>query len=72
MTASTTTSTNNTVQPGALRRIDAARYLGLGVSKLDELAASGAIPTIKVGRCVLFRTKSLDKYLERQERAAAG
>ena len=54
----------------ALRPKAAAKALGIGQRKLWELTKAGAIPCVRVGRCVLYPTDELRAWLA--ERAAKG
>lgn len=45
----------------------AAKYIGISYWKLLELAKAGELPHIRVGRRLLFRRESLDRWLEQQE-----
>lgn len=51
-------------QRGALSRDDAADYISLGISKLDELLTAGEIDKVKIGRRTVVPVKSLDAYIE--------
>ena len=48
----------------------AAKLLGISPRKLWELANCGEIPCVRIGRCLRFRTKSLEEWIEKQERKA--
>ena len=51
-------------------RKEAAKYLRVGLRKIDELTASGKLSRAKLGdkegSCVIFRKIDLDEYVERQ------
>lgn len=52
-------------------RRDAATYIGVGLSTLNELTMSGKIPSITLGkRKRLYRVAALDRWLEEQEDSA--
>jgi excisionase family DNA binding protein len=42
---------------------EAARYLGIGRSKLYELVRTKEIPSIRIGRRILIPTRALEEYL---------
>ena len=48
-------------------RADAARYLAISVRKLDQLAASGKLPRVKIDACVRFLAADLDAFIEAQK-----
>jgi excisionase family DNA binding protein len=48
---------------GALKREEAAAYLGISVRKLDQLKAGNAIPYAKIGSRVVFPVAALDRWL---------
>jgi excisionase family DNA binding protein len=52
------------MKPRAVRRRVAADYLGVGISKIDELIAVGAIHAVKCGKSLLIMVASLDAYLD--------
>ena len=54
-----------TMEPIAVRIVEAIRLTGIGRSKLYELIASGAIETVKIGRCTLIPTGSLHRLIEK-------
>lgn len=56
--------TNSKVYQGCVDRKDAAAYIACSTRLLDNLATSGEIPRIKIGRKSVFRVKDLDAYLE--------
>lgn len=47
-----------------MNRAEAAQYLGVSVSFLEELKASYTVPFCRIGGRVIFRRKDLDKYLD--------
>ncbi len=49
---------------GCLNRSDAASYLSISTRLLDDLAAQGALPRVKIGRKTLFRVADLDTFIE--------
>jgi excisionase family DNA binding protein len=46
-----------------LTATEAAALLGIGRSKLYELMARGAIPSVKVDRCRRFRQSDVDRFI---------
>lgn len=49
-----------------LRIPEVAEVLGLGRTKIYELIAAGAFPTIRVGRAVRVPVTALQKWVEEQ------
>ncbi len=49
-----------------LRIPEVAEALGLGRTKIYELIAAGALPTIRVGRAVRVSVTALQKWVEEQ------
>lgn len=49
-----------------MNREEAAEYLGVSVSFLEEQKASYSIPFCRVGGRVIFRRRDLDKFLEQR------
>lgn len=49
-----------------LRIPEVAEALGLGRTKIYELIAAGAFPTIRVGRAVRVSVMALQKWVEEQ------
>lgn len=47
---------------------EAAEYLGISYWKLLQLVKAGKIPHIRLPGRVLFRRKTLDEWMEEQER----
>ena len=48
-------------QPRGLRRNAAARYIGIGVTKFDELVRRGLLPKpLRIDGCVIWDVKALD------------
>jgi excisionase family DNA binding protein len=43
---------------------EAARYLGIGRSKLFELVRTNEIPSMRIGRRLLIPTRELDSYIQ--------
>jgi excisionase family DNA binding protein len=46
---------------------DAARFLGVSPTALRRLAVQGAIPTVRIGRRVLFRHEALVRFVATHE-----
>jgi excisionase family DNA binding protein len=57
-------TTTNIETPALLGAADAARYMGVGRTKLYELAGSGDLPSIVIGRRRLWRRSDLDAFVE--------
>lgn len=55
-----------TTQRLLLRIPEVAEALGLGRTKIYELIAAGAFPTIRVGRAVRASVTALQKWVEEQ------
>ncbi len=53
--------------PQLLTRWQAARILSVSVRTLDGLTRTGALPYVKVGKCVRFRPSALDSFVEERE-----
>jgi excisionase family DNA binding protein len=53
------------VAPRLLTRADAARALGIGITKFKELVAAGTIAKVTIGRRVLIPPAALDDYVAR-------
>ena len=49
---------------GCLDRRESASYLSISTRLLDDLAAQGALPRVKIGRETLFRVADLDAFIE--------
>ncbi len=61
------TSQNAQTTPAlALRPRDAAQALGVSPRKLWQMTKDGEIPSLKVGRTVLYPTAELQAWLSRQ------
>jgi hypothetical protein len=52
-----------TIEPLAVRRRVAARITGQGVTKIDELIATGQIKAVKSGNNLLILVESIKTYL---------
>jgi excisionase family DNA binding protein len=52
-------------EPLALRPREAAASLGVSVSTLERLTASGEIGVVRLGRCRLYATDELKAWLGR-------
>ncbi len=53
-----------------LRVPEVAQTLGLGKTKVEELIAAGALPVVRIGKCVRVSAKTLEKWIEQQEQAS--
>ena len=52
-------------QPRGLRRDNAARYIGIGVTKFDELVRRGLLPNpVRIDGCVIWDVHSLDSAFD--------
>ena len=60
----TTNPDYSPLKPIAVRRRVAAAAIGEGVSKLDELIATGQIEARKSGKNLLIIVASLERYVE--------
>ncbi|MDA7926161.1 helix-turn-helix domain-containing protein [bacterium] len=49
---------------GCLDRRESASYLSISTRLLDDLAAHGSLPRVKIGRKTLFRVADLDAFIE--------
>jgi excisionase family DNA binding protein len=58
-----TESVSALTQPYVLNRKEAADFLRLSPRKLDQLAASGEIPKVKIGASVRFCRDDLEKFV---------
>ena len=58
------------MRPITLKAKDAAQYLGCSYWKLLDMAKKSEIPHIRVGKLVLFRQATLDRWLTEQETAS--
>jgi excisionase family DNA binding protein len=55
--------TTPAVAPALLTATEAARYLGIGTTKLRELTNAGAIPSVKVDGSHRWRRTDLDAWV---------
>jgi excisionase family DNA binding protein len=60
------------INPLAVRPDEAARILGMGRTKFEEILRRGEIPFIKDGRAVIIAVAELNRWLERRTREASG
>jgi len=51
------------MEPMLLRPMDVADLLGISKSKIYELLASGAIPSIRIGKSIRIPTEELRKWV---------
>lgn len=58
------------VERTTLTMKETATYLGVSYWLVNQLVRKKELPCAKIGGRVLFRVKSLDEYLEKQERKA--
>jgi excisionase family DNA binding protein len=49
---------------GCLDRRESASYLSISTRLLDDLAAQGKLPRVKIGRKTLFRVADLDAFVD--------
>jgi len=52
------------VEPVLCGRLDAARMLGLGTTKTDELIATGVLETVRIGARRLVKVASVMRLAE--------
>ena len=52
-------------EPRLLTLKEAAVTLGLGKTKINQLAASGQIPTVRIGTCVRVKSTDVDAWIKR-------
>jgi hypothetical protein len=57
------------IKPLALRRKATARALSIGVSKVDELIATGNLDAVKSGKILLITMASVERYLNNLPKA---
>ena len=50
-----------------LRIPEVAETLGIGRTKIDEMIATGELPTIRVGRAIRISVSTLQKWIEERE-----
>jgi hypothetical protein len=50
--------------PAAFDRKDAAEYIAVGTTTLDELRKAGQIKPVKIGGRLVYRKTTLDRYLK--------
>jgi excisionase family DNA binding protein len=50
------------MKPANLRLTEAARYMGISRSKLNELARSGEVGRFKLGSTYRYRVEDLDRF----------
>lgn len=58
---------NSSPEPILLRMAEAAALLGIGRSTVYELAATGDIPVVRIGRAVRIPAHALRAWAERLE-----
>ena len=59
-----------TEKPKAYAPKDAARLLGLSERKLDELIATRALKSFKVGKSRRISSDAIDQFIKEREKAA--
>lgn len=60
------------IRPRVLPQPDAAKYIGVGITKINELIAAGEVEAKRMGRTkVVVFVDSLDAYLDRLPDARA-
>lgn len=52
------------MDPILLRPIEAARLMGLGRSKIYDLAAAGEIPVVRIGKSIRIPMEALRRWIE--------
>lgn len=60
------------LRPRVLRKIEAARYIGCGRSKIESLIAEGRLDARRADGLVLVTVESLDAYLDSLPNARDG
>lgn len=60
-------NTDNTVERLVYTREEAAAALGIGLTKMKELLASGEIRSVKIGRLRRITVSSLNEYIQLKE-----
>lgn len=58
-----------TIKRSTLEAKEVAVYLGLSVDSIYKLAREKEIPHVKVGRRLLFKKDSIDRWLSEMEEA---
>lgn len=56
----------------SLRPRDAAAALGVSISTIERLTKSGDLPSVKLGRVVLYPVSSLKQFLNLRTQVAKG
>ncbi len=56
------------VEPAAMDRKAAARYIGVGVTKFDELRRDGEFAPVQIGNSPMYLREDLDRYLAQTRR----
>jgi excisionase family DNA binding protein len=51
------------MEPLLLKPMDVAEHLGISKSKVYELLASGALPSIRIGKSIRVPTEELRKWV---------
>jgi excisionase family DNA binding protein len=54
------------------RPSEAAEALGLGRSKMYQLIANGALPSVRIGKSIRVPVEALRRWAERQVKVAEG
>lgn len=60
--------TETATQQRLLPAREAASYLGIGERKLWELGNCGELPTVRIGRRVLYDVRDLDHFITSRKR----
>jgi excisionase family DNA binding protein len=60
------------LRPRVLRKLEAAKYIGIGRTKIEELIAQGRLEAKRAGGVVLVTVASLDAYLDGLPNAREG
>jgi len=66
----TTLKKGQDMQDKYLSRVAAGAYLGVCTRYIDRLVASGKLPTVRIGRRVLFDRADLDGFAQSCKTAA--
>ena len=52
-----------------LSPLEVAKYLGLSRSFVYQLAETGDLPCVKIGRSIRFRPRAIEQFIEDREQA---
>jgi excisionase family DNA binding protein len=63
--------TDTNTSPELLNLAEVQRLLNIGRTSVYQLMASGALPSVKIGRRTLFARKDVDAFVDRLRESAA-